>query len=844
MNDRPAALRALATVSLAALLSFAPSPQPAHAQVTNAEILTPNKEFLFREDSRDEKDKRSRRVKSILSTDAPATQDLDVKAPNVEYLKEKGKVRASGGVLVSRGGTQAQGDEALVDIQTKDVTLKGNILVTDPQGAVSAEQADFNLETETGRFEDAELEIEDGSYEINSEKLARISEDEYELFGSSFSTCHCDEGDPSRLPWQFECSRAHITRDGYAHTYGTKIKAYGVPMFYLPYFPFPVKQERQSGLLTPRIGNSSKDGFKFDIPAFFVIDDQTDITLHPFIETQTRVGSSLDFRRVMSTSSRITSRFYYSDESRRDGSLRGTNISGIVDPSIDDNRVGGFLKQIWRNDEESDFPTVLLTDIHYISDDLFLREIDDKDVGPASSRFSTSTAVLRTGLTDYITAEIAAEYNQGIYEDDDLTFQRLPEGSLSAIRSFRPFGFNPLGLKLVSTTVLSGTEFYRERGFDGLRTDINPRFKVPLHYKNYFNSELGFELHHTNYNMDDETIPGFDPNAPTVELDTKRDFDTNRTVGSLGYTISTALERVFEMEPGNPLTFLSGLGVHNQELKLARVKHTVEPFARYAYVPDVDQDDLPLYDSLDRIRPRSLFTYGLKTSLYGRYLPVTSKESQIPELTPRVEDIELFDQGSSFSDVGFQPFRSDREFFSRRLGEIREIVGLTVKQSYDNYIDQNDTDDLQDPFSDVLTNLLLYPSKSFAIQLKNTYNVEDGEFTSWGVTTHLQDDRGDAVRARLSYVEDRLSQVEGNLELVLTERVKVGYYSVYDELASEFIENSVALRLMSACDCWHLDLGYSDKINPDKQQILLSFTFTGLGDISQGKSFSDNPQPN
>ena len=51
---------------------------------------------------------------------------------------------------------------------------------------------------------------------------------------------------------------------------------------------------------------------------------------------------------------------------------------------------------------------------------------------------------------------------------------------------------------------------------------------------------------------------------------------------------------------------------------IEKIKNTIEPFATYTYVPQVDQSDLPLYDETDRMEARSLVTYGFTSRLFAK----------------------------------------------------------------------------------------------------------------------------------------------------------------------------------------------------------------------------------
>ncbi|MCO6432353.1 MAG: LPS-assembly protein LptD [Deltaproteobacteria bacterium] len=795
------------------------------ALVAQSGVQPPTRKFLFERDDPAYQKLQKRVRDKAVKPDVPARSDLDFKSPKVEFNKEENVVTGSGGVVISQSGMQAQADKARVDMNTKDAHLEGDVLISTGSASVSAEESNFNLDSETGTFVDSEMYLEDGGFRILSEEARKISEFKYNLDEASLTTCSCPDQYRS---WNIHSGEANITQEGYAHCYNNWLDFHGVPFFYVPYMAFPVKQERQSGLLVPEWGYSSEDGVQFKQPLFVVIDDSLDFTLTPFIENQTRYGSALDYNQSFSEHNNATGRILYSNERPRDGNLRGTITTGVFDPSIDDDRLGGFYYHVWRSDPRSEVPISFISDIHLVSDDLFVREIEDEFIAEPSARYLTSVMLLRTQLTDEILAELGGEYNQYIDSDDDLGFQRLPELNVSGSHTLRPFGANPYGIKLVPRATMTVTDFVRQEGFDGVRSDLFPTISMPFRYKNYIANEATVGIRQTNYNLNETVIPG-----STVELDSSSD----RTLAYFGYSTSTAIERVFELEDDNWLTYVTSLGAKNQDLKLTRLKHTLEPFITYLYVPPTAQGDLPFFDSQDRIEQTSAFIYGFRTSLYGRMLPPSGADQPITELTPRIEELPTVGTVGALPDLGsidgLDTFGSGAGKISSRVGEIREIAALTLKQAY-NYVEEHKNFDPNiGPFSDVTGELSLFPTSSFAFVFQENFDVENADFSSWSVGTHFIDDRGDSFKARYSYRENSTSQIQGNLELAISEQLRLGYYAFFDDRESEFIENSVAARIISACNCWHLDVGYSDRINPDKQQVFLRFTFTGLGDITQ-----------
>lgn len=807
------------------------------AQTAAAQTIErPDEDELFTEDTESFESAKKKRIKAAIAVDVPPSSDLDFKAPQVEFDRENNIIRGSGGVTISQGGTLAQADRAEVNQETKDSELAGNVKVTTSSASLASDTSKFNMDTETGIFNQAQVTIEEGGYRAEAETIEKLSETKYRLFDAALTTCHCADGS---TPWKINSSETNVTQESYAHCYNTSVEFKGVPVFYTPYLAFPVKTERQSGLLVPTYGHSSRDGVQFKQPIFVVLDDSTDITLTPFTESKTRHGTEFDFRKYFSRRSKIDTHMIYSNETPRDGKLRGTITDGIFDAInnpddlIDDHRFLGHYRQLWRNDSDADIPLQFISNLHYASDDLAVREFDDDRIAEANSRYLTSNVVFRANLTDYLTSSLEGEYNQFIDMDDDLGFQRLPEANFSALKSFRPFGYNPLGARLVTRSQLSVTQFAREEGYDGTRINFAPNAAVPFHYKNYLSSEIGGGMRYTSYNLDNT----FDPRS-SIDLDDS----TDRAVFNAYYGVSTAVEKVYGLDDDSWLVYLTNLGKDNQNTRLKRLKHTIEPFARYNYVPFTEQDDLPFFDSTDRIRQKSTVTYGFVTNLYGRFLPLSGSEQQITELTPRVEELPDLNTVTALPDLGtLDDYQGLGGAVSSRSGEIRNLASLSMRQVYDYIEDEKNLEPDIDPFSDIDTDLTLYPTNDFAISVQNIYDAKNHDVSYWALATHLRDDRGDSIKARYTFREDSVSQIEANLELLINQQLRLGYYTHFDEKEGEAIRQRLGLRLVSACNCWHLDAGVSERINPDKQQFYVTFTFSGLGDISQ-KFGIDEPQ--
>ena len=72
-------------------------------------------------------------------------------------------------------------------------------------------------------------------------------------------------------------------RRGYSDA---EMEMWGIPVMYAPYFwHADPSVKRASGLLIPSIGSSSHIGQFASVPYFWVLDDQSDVTITPMVTT-------------------------------------------------------------------------------------------------------------------------------------------------------------------------------------------------------------------------------------------------------------------------------------------------------------------------------------------------------------------------------------------------------------------------------------------------------------------------------------------------------------------------------------------------------------------------------
>lgn len=810
------------------------------------------KRYQFKEDVSKIKKAKANRRTNILKKDKSKKDQLDIKAPSIKYNRDGSTANATGGVVVSGNGVQIEADNVTINTETKDSILDGNVIFTGQSAKIAATKANVNVSDETGEFQNGDFLYEDGGYEIKANQLFKLSETRYKLIDSKMSTCDCDSMED--CPWYIQSSQGEVTQNGYAKLKDASIWFHGVPVFYSPYLIMPAKNERAAGLMAPHVGYSNRNGYEYEQPIFIPLSESADFHISPFVQTKTRYGASSQVKKIFSEENKLEGKFLYSDESQRKGDLRGTRVADLVSDKIDTNRTGVYFNQIYRADESALVPIRLISDIHYTSDDTMVKEIQDPDLADPTSRVNTSKVTARSAIGQYLNADITAENNDLIFGrtgEDKFTFNRLPETSLSFLKSFRPID-NPYGLRLVSKINLTETEFSRDKGYEGSRTVLQPEGDIPFHLGNYFAGMLGAGAYIRNYSLSNRDV--YDLSNSTSVSDARISSQlpdpNNSQVPYFQAKIGTALERVFSVDDDSFLTKITSLGRDNQDTKLVRFKNVIEPSVKYLYIPDISQNNDPQFDQLDRINERGLVTYGISTSILGRFNPRSDVATGIAELTPEISDFPAFDTLNPLPTFG-QAMNPGNVTGGMQIQQKRvsEIVSLSVEQGYDfkkatrrdQEIAAKRTSTIL-PTTDLSTTLTLTPNQNFGGQFTTYFNTDQNRFTGLALQSKLSSDRGDSIFARYSFVgapvtdptaADQLDQIDGGFEAVITDRSRFGIYTQWDSLKHEILNNRFALRLYSSCNCWSVDLGYVDSINPDNQTYYVSFALTGLGDFSQ-----------
>lgn len=197
--------------------------------------------------------------------------------------------------VVSQGDKEIQAERITYNQNSGVVNAEGGVKFCDSKIEIIGSEGEFNLQHDTGHVNDADYSLV-GEPGNGSAKLIEIkSKEETSLHGSTYSTCPAGEND-----WRIVASDLTMnTAEGEGRSVHTRLEFFDLPVFYFPYFKFPLGNKRKSGFLFPQIGYSSEDGLDLRTPYYLNLAPNYDATLTPRSIARRGIGLESEFRYLL-----------------------------------------------------------------------------------------------------------------------------------------------------------------------------------------------------------------------------------------------------------------------------------------------------------------------------------------------------------------------------------------------------------------------------------------------------------------------------------------------------------------------------------------------------------------
>lgn len=479
-----------------------------------------------------------------------------------------GVTRLQGNVEISHDSQQATADQVEFDQTDRTLKLKGNVNFWDDYIYMHGQSARVNLKEKTATLDHAEYRVLSNRGHGQAAELHETGKQQTVGKDVDYTTCETNGTGQAADTWKL--SAGEITLDhksGWGVGRNVVLKIKDIPVLYTPYITFPITDARKSGFLVPVIGSTHRNGFELQLPYYWNIAPNMDATITPRILSNSGVMMMGEFRYLTATShGTINADFLPSDSN-----YNNRDRSYISLEHVQDLPYNGMLHIVFTNLSDKryfeDFgPSLDLTSISAV--DRYAELSFSGDNWNAFARVQDFQTIDRSnvyalqpykrlpqiGFT-YNSPQQNRTFNYGL-TSELVYFQRANQDfSCPGISCVLPQGLPAAPGNFIPALI-------PVPDVEGMRFDINPFISYPVHTLwSFIEPKVG--IHYTTYNLHGTGLTNKSPSRflPYASLDAGLYLD------------------------------------RHVNLFHEAVTQTLEPRIYYLYIPRVNQNDLPVFDT-------------------------------------------------------------------------------------------------------------------------------------------------------------------------------------------------------------------------------------------------------
>lgn len=493
---------------------------------------------------------------SLFATEIEANQLI---SENKEYIQFLGDVQ------LQRNKQRILADQLKLYRNPQRVQASGNLTYADKLFSLSADKLELNNSLNTGLFSQAEFQLYENHLRGSAQSIVQIDSDHSVLHDVSYTTC-----DPGQNTWSLSAGKLELDQQqGLGTAHNAVFRIGPVPVFYFPWFRFPINDQRMSGILAPTVAFSETDGTSLALPVYWNQAENIDMTITPIWYNDRGLQLNTENRYLFK---------------HHQGQLL---LSGLDDREFNEDR---WYRQ-WRHEADSSIGIHTSILSQKVSDEDFLKDFDQQET-IEDVDFLKSSVSFTSRISDW-DVKMLFEQHQTINLAKSIAsrpYKRLPRFTLD--RQITPDN-KSLGINWLNEWV----RFDKAESITGDRLHIAPVFSYPMEGDFYF-IKPSLQLDYTKYELDNNTA------------------DINSIERSLP---------LFSIDSGLIFERLSGSGKWTQTLE-PRIYLLYVPYEDQTDIPDFDTSLLAesysnlfvnnRFSGTDRIGDSQQVSLGLTTRLF------------------------------------------------------------------------------------------------------------------------------------------------------------------------------------------------------------------------------------
>ena len=533
-----------------------------------------------------------------------------------EQQRKEGDVYiADGKVDIQYKNLRLRADHVQYNTKTYMATAGGHIQFDVDTQHLTADSAEFNMQSGMGLFEhvrgevtmehqpNSNILISPNPLTFEAQEVRRVDGRTYWIEHSWLTVC-----EPDKPSWKFLSSHATLHVDRNVAILNANFRLFRLPLFYFPYASLPAgRRTRQSGFLIPEFADTSVKGLVIGDAYYWAPKDWTDLTLGAAYLSRRGWQQNVEFRAKPWENVSIAARYFGVIDRGLPAPVLDAQGNPVLDASGNPESAlqsqGGHSAQFnldaklhngWRAVADFNQLSSLIFQLAFaptfgeaVNSEVRNGGFLTKNFQGFSADFAATSYKNFVNAQPQVSTDVRAAPQARFSSVDQAPWKHLPiyfggDAFVEAVhRDDESLVTNPVtGVETVVPGV--STPAFVER------TEVAPRVVVPLRWGPWLGVTTSFTVRATSY-------------GAQLSGGTLVNNSLLRTTGELNVDIRPAtLERVWQAKNG-------------------KWKHTIDTRVEYNYVQGVNQfDRIVLFDEDETLTDTNDFVYSITQRLFHR----------------------------------------------------------------------------------------------------------------------------------------------------------------------------------------------------------------------------------
>ena len=486
------------------------------------------------------------------------------------YEQESQVATLAGDVVMRQGSMQVEAEEASLYQAESRGELNGNVRLRDNGALIVGDHADVQLDTGAAKVDNAEYILHKSRIRGSALYAKRAEDAVIRLKDGTYTTC-----EPNSNAWQLKGNNITLNpATGFGTATNVTLRVKDIPIFYTPYIYFPIDDRRQSGFLPPSFSSSTDTGFTLVTPYYFNLAPNYDATLYPRYMTKRGLLMEGEFRYLTESSEgQFGAAYLNDDDTERKDQTDYTDKRYMLN---------------WQH--KGGLDSRVLTEVDYtkVSDPYYFQDLQTDQIGVENRDYLNQQAAVSYRGDSY-----TAKLNVHAYQLSTVTqitpYNQMPQLTFNGALPYHPGGVNfNYNTELVRfERDLESGNYTNEDGTvaprldnnvaglaraNGTRLNLAPSMSLPM------TASYGYVTPTLKYMY----------NQYDLDLDSK-----GKSTLATGQTFDSSVNRSVPIASVDSGLYFD----RNTNWFGTNYRQTLEPRAFYLYVPERNQDDIPIFDT-------------------------------------------------------------------------------------------------------------------------------------------------------------------------------------------------------------------------------------------------------